>query len=114
MGFDDIVHDYDIKQKTMETLRPLIGQYNYEKWDRIEEMETGDLCYSAYSLIFRQIHSINTIIAVGASSLGLTDEQKTQISKSTRLEVLMLFFDEVEDYDIQRKITAHLDPLLNC
>ena len=114
MGFDDIVHDYEIKQKTMEALRPLIGQYNYEKWDRIEEMETGELCYSAYSLIFRQIHSINTVLAVGACPFALTDEQKTRIIKQTRMEVLMLFFDEVDDEDIQGKITEHLDPLLDC
>jgi len=112
MGFDDIIFDSDIKAKTIETLRPLIGQYNYEKWDKIEEMETGEMCYSAYSLIFKQVHSINYVMAVGSSPFALTDEHKKRIIKQTRMEVLMVFFDEVEDEDIQEKITEHLDPLI--
>ncbi len=112
MGFDDIIHDSDIKAKTIETLRPLIGQYNYEKWDKIEEMETGEMCYSAYSLIFKQIHSINYVMAVGACPFPLNEEHKKRIIKQTRMEVLMLFFDEVEDEDIQEKIIEHLHPLI--
>jgi len=112
MGFDDIIHDYDIKAKTIETLRPLIGQYNYEKWDRIEEMETGEMCYSAYSLIFKQIHSINYVMAVGMCPFALSEEHKENIIKQTRMEVLMIFFDEIEDEDIKEKITEHLEPLI--
>jgi len=112
MGFDDIVHDSEIKAKTIETLRPLIGQYNYEKWDKIEEMETGEMCYSAYSLIFKQLHSINYVMTVGMSPFALTEDHKENIIKQTRMEVLMLFFDEVKDEDIQEKIMEHLEPLI--
>ena len=113
MGFDDIIFDNGIKAKTLETLRPLIGQYNYEKWDKIEEMETGEMCYSAYSLIFKQIHSINYVLAVGACPFPLNEEQKLNIIKRTRMEVLQVFFDEVDDEDIQGEITEHLEPLID-
>lgn len=113
MGFDDIIHDSDIKAKTIETLRPLVGRYNYENWDKIEEMETGEMCYSSYSLIFKQLHSINYVMEIGMSPLGLNDEHKQRIIKQTRMEVLMIFFDEVEDEYTQGKITEHLDPLIS-
>jgi len=113
MGFDDIIFDNGIKAKTLETLRPLIGQYNYEKWDKIEDMETGEMCYSAYSLIFKQIHSINYVLAVGACPFPLNEEQKLNIIKRTRMEVLQVFFDEVDDEDIQGEITEHLEPLID-
>jgi ferric iron reductase protein FhuF len=112
MGFDDIVFKYEIKEKTIETLRPLIGKYKYENWDKIEEMETGEMCYSAYSLIFKQIHSINYVMAQGTTPFPLTDEHKQHIIKLTRSEVLMIFYDEVEDEDIQEKIEKHLEPLI--
>jgi hypothetical protein len=112
MGFDDIIYAEDITEKTIETLRPLIGQYNYEDWDKIEEMETGDRCYSAYSLVFKQIHSINYVMAVGACPFPLTDEHKENIIKQTRKEVLMVFIDEIDDEDIKQKIIKHLEPLL--
>jgi len=113
MGFDDIIFDNDIKAKTLETLRPLIGQYNYEKWDKIEEMETGEMCYSAYSLIFKQIHSINYVMAVGACPSPLNEEQKLRIIRATRLDVLVVFFEVIEDQTILDKILEHLDPLMD-
>ena len=71
------------------------------------------MCYSAYSLIFKQIHSINYVMAVGMSPFGLNDEHKQRIIKQTRMEVLMLFIDEIEDEDIKEKITEHLEPLID-
>ena len=50
MGFDDILFDNRIEEKTKTMLNELIGCYDYENWDDLESMETGTQTYSAYSL----------------------------------------------------------------
>ena len=52
MGFDDILFDNRIEEKTKTMLNELIGCYDYENWDDLESMETGTQTYSAYSLIW--------------------------------------------------------------
>ena len=57
MGFDDILFDNRIEEKTKTMLNELIGCYDYENWDDLESMETGTH-YSAYSLIWSQLYNI--------------------------------------------------------
>ena len=111
MGFDDILWDNDIKEKTKEILRPLIGKYDHEDWDDLEGMETGEKVYSAYSLIYKQIHAINYTMMVGASPFAPTPEMKERVVKNTREEVLQLFLEEMDfinDVEILRKIAKNL------
>jgi hypothetical protein len=112
MGFDDDVRDDAIKEKTIGILRPLIGQYNYENWDDIDAMETGDHVYNSYSLLFKQIHAINYVMMVGSMPVAPTDKHKELCKKITRMNVLQVFFDEITDDEILLKITEHLQPLI--
>jgi FtsZ-binding cell division protein ZapB len=96
MGFDDIVWDNEIKKKTIEILRPLIGCYDYEVWDDLEKMETGESGYNAYSLIYRQIHAINYAVMCGSCPHAPSPEALAQEILGSREEVLKLFLEEVD------------------
>jgi predicted RNase H-like nuclease (RuvC/YqgF family) len=96
MGFDDIVWDNEIKEKTIATLRPLIGQYDYENWDELVEMEIGEMGYNAYSLIYRQIHAINYAVMCGHCPHAPSTEAIERCHLGSREEVLKLFLEEVD------------------
>lgn len=91
MGFDDIVFDNRIEQKTKTMLNGLIGYYDYENWDDLESMETGTQVYSAYSLIWRQLYNINLVMMVGMSPFGPNPEMKQKLKKHVRKQVLEMF-----------------------
>ena len=106
MGFDDIICDAGIKEKIIDALRPLIGQYKYEDWDDLDKMENEN-CYNAYSLVFHQIHAINLVFAMGATPFPLTTERKDRCKKMSRMQTLRIFLDEmdeIDDEDIQVKV----------
>ena len=111
MGFDDIICDAGIKEKIIDALRPLIGQYKYEDWDDLDKMENEN-CYNAYSLVFHQIHAINLVFAMGATPFPLTTKEKGFCKKRSRMETLQIFLDEVDDPDIQVKVLEYLEPLM--
>tara|TARA_R110000744_G_scaffold1516_1_gene5373 strand:+ start:457 stop:810 length:354 start_codon:yes stop_codon:yes gene_type:complete len=111
MGFDDIICDAGIKEKIIDALRPLIGQYKYENWGDLDTMENENR-YNAYSLVFHQIHAINLVFAMGATPFPLTTEGKDRCKKMSRKETLTIFLEEVDDQDIQVKVMEHLEPLI--
>ena len=80
MGFDDILFDNRIEEKTKTMLNELIGCYDYENWDDLESMETGTH-YSAYSLIWSQLYNINFVMMVGMSPFAPNPEMIQKLKK---------------------------------
>ena len=92
MGFDDILFDNRIEEKTKTMLNELIGCYDYENWDDLESMETGTH-YSAYSLIWSQLYNINFVMMVGMSPFAPNPEMIQKLKKKDRKEVLEMFME---------------------
>ena len=111
MGLDDIIHDADLIKSTIDNLRPIIGQYKYEDWHDLDSMETGGHLYNAYSLAFAQVYAINIVMMTGAMPFAPTDEHREHCRKMTRITVLQVFFDEVDDEDIKDQILDLILPL---
>ena len=111
MGLDDIIHDADLIKSTIDNLRPIIGQYKYEDWHDLDSMETGGHLYNAYSLAFAQVYAINIVMMTGSMPFAPTDEHREHCRKMSRITVLQVFFDEVDDEDIKDQILDLILPL---
>jgi len=113
MGLDDIIHDKDLIRTTIDNLRPIINvQYKYEDWHDLDSMETGGHLYNAYSLAFAQVHAINIVMMTGSMPFAPTDEHREHCRKLTRITVLQVFMEEVDDEDIKGKIIDQMMPLI--
>ena len=110
MGFDDILFDNRIEEKTKTMLNELIGCYDYENWDDLESMETGTQTYSAYSLIWSQLYNINFVMMVGMSPFAPNPEMIQKLKKKVRKEVLEMFMEELdrEHKDYEKIVALHL------
>ena len=95
MGFDDAIFDENIEAKTKKILGELVGQYDYETWDDLDAMETGDKVYCAYSLIWRQLYNINLVMIVGACPVAPPPEMIAKMKLRIRKEVLEMFIEEM-------------------
>ena len=111
MGLDDIIHDADLIKSTIDNLRPIIGQYKYEDWHDLDSMETGGHLYNAYSLAFAQVYAINIVMMTGGMPGKPTDKHREHCRKMSRITVLQVFFDEVDDEDIKDQILDLILPL---
>ena len=111
MGFDDSVFDSGLKDKTKETCKDLIGAYNYEDWDNLDNMETGKSMYNGYSLCYRMLYAINHVMLVGSCSRSVSQYQLERLKLHTRKDVLELTISEGEGKfydDNEVKIIHHL------
>jgi hypothetical protein len=122
MGFDDIVSDAHLYDQIKEMIQPLIGQYNYEKWDNLEAMENGVsetyAHYNAYSLAYKLIYQTKFCLAQGAHPVNLKDVKGWDAIKwlkvRTRKEVLEMYLEKKDklDDETQVKIEIHFQECL--
>ena len=111
MGFDDEVCDSNLLETTREMCGKMIGSYGYENWDDLEGMETGKHVYNGYSLCYRMLHPIHTVMMSGANPTQPTELQVKRNNLLVRDECLKLARQKYmgRDEELREKMESLID-----